>query len=105
MPQGTLSDPGSLLYVERGGLFEALPPAHRRRPDGRRLLPWDRALKRGDPRTIGTLAYLTPLASTSLMALFGGGRLGASSVMGAGLTVGGEVVGSWSLGLAGRPGP
>ena len=62
-------------------------------------------LKRGDPRTIGTLAYLTPLASTSLIALFGGGHLGASSVVGAGLIVGGEVVGTWSLGLAGRPSP
>ena len=66
---------------------------------------WDRALKRRDPRTIGTLAYLTPLASTSLIALFGGGRLGASSAVGARLIVDGAVVGTSSLGLASRPGP
>jgi drug/metabolite transporter (DMT)-like permease len=69
------------------------------------VFQWYRALKRGDPRTIGTLAYLTPLASTSLIALFGGGRLGAISVVRAGLIVDGAVVGTWSLGLASRPGP
>jgi len=41
---------------------------------------WDRALKLGDPRTIGVLSYLTPLASTLLLVLatgrgFSGGLL------------------------------
>ncbi len=41
---------------------------------------WDRALKLGDPRTIGVLCYLTPLASTLLLVLatgrgFSGGLL------------------------------
>ncbi|PHV12459.1 DMT family transporter [Chitinimonas sp. BJB300] len=35
---------------------------------------WDAALKRGDARAIGTLAYLTPLLSTALLALFGAGQ-------------------------------
>jgi len=43
-------------------------------PMGAAFFLWDAALKRGDPRAIGTLAYLTPLLSTGLLALFGGGR-------------------------------
>jgi len=35
-------------------------------PLGGAFLLWDRALKLGDPRTIGVLSYLTPLASTLL---------------------------------------
>ncbi len=34
-------------------------------PLGIAFLCWDAALKRGDPRVIGTLAYLTPLLSTA----------------------------------------
>ena len=33
-------------------------------PMGAAFFLWDAALKRGDPRTIGSLAYLTPLLST-----------------------------------------
>ena len=36
-------------------------------PLGGAFLLWDRALKLGDPRTIGVLSYLTPLASTLLL--------------------------------------
>lgn len=45
-------------------------------PLGAAFFLWDAALKRGDPRSIGTLAYLTPLLSTGLLAAFGPGRLG-----------------------------
>ena len=38
---------------------------------------WDRALKRGDPRVIGNLAYLTPLLSTLLLVALGPGTLTA----------------------------
>ena len=38
---------------------------------------WDAALKNGDPRIIGSLAYLTPLGSTLL--LVGGAALGAGA--------------------------
>ena len=34
------------------------------------FLTWDIALKHGDPRSIGALAYLTPLLSTLLLMLF-----------------------------------
>lgn len=64
-------------------------------PMGAAFYLWDRALKRGDPRRIGTLAYLTPLASTVLVALFGGGRLRAGSMLAAGMIVGGAAIGSW----------
>jgi len=32
---------------------------------------WDAALKRGDPRVIGALSYLTPLLSTVNLVLLG----------------------------------
>jgi drug/metabolite transporter (DMT)-like permease len=64
-------------------------------PMGGAFYLWDRALKRGDPRTVGTLAYLTPLASTALLALFGGGHLDAISAIAAGMIIGGAVIGTW----------
>lgn len=36
-------------------------------PLGAAFFLWDAALKRGDPRTIGVLSYLTPLLSTALL--------------------------------------
>lgn len=45
-------------------------------PMGAAFFLWDAALKRGDARAIGTLAYITPLLSTTLLALFGGGHFG-----------------------------
>lgn len=38
-------------------------------PLGAAFFLWDAALKRGDPRTIGVLSYLTPLLSTGLLML------------------------------------
>ena len=35
----------------------------------RRFFMWDKALKLGDARQVGTLSYITPLASTSLLML------------------------------------
>ena len=35
---------------------------------------WDVAMKRGDPRVVGTLAYATPILSTALLALSTGPR-------------------------------
>lgn len=65
-------------------------------PMGAAFYLWDRALKAGDPRVIGTLAYLTPLLSTLLIAVFGGGRLGPASLAAMALIVGGALVGTWS---------
>ncbi len=41
-------------------------------PLGAAFFLWDRALKAGDPATIGVLSYITPLASTALLALVSG---------------------------------
>lgn len=45
-------------------------------PMGAAFFLWDAALKRGDARAIGTLAYITPLLSTGMLAMFGGGQFG-----------------------------
>ncbi len=63
-------------------------------PMGAAFYFWDAALKRGDPRTIGSLAYLTPLLSTLNLIVFGGQHLtwvtGAAML----LIIGGAVTGS-----------
>ncbi|HPH95087.1 MAG TPA: EamA family transporter [Anaerolineaceae bacterium] len=41
-------------------------------PMGAAFFFWDAALKRGDPRAIGSLSYLTPLLSTLNLMLFSG---------------------------------
>jgi drug/metabolite transporter (DMT)-like permease len=41
-------------------------------PMGAAFYCWDAALKRGDPRVIGALSYLTPLLSTACLVLLGG---------------------------------
>ncbi len=51
-------------------------------PMGAAFYLWDYAIKRGDPRVIGTLAYATPVLSTAVLALATGRSW------------------SWSLGLA-----
>ncbi len=67
-------------------------------PMGAAFFLWDHAMKQGDPRGIGALAYLTPLMSTLWLAVFGGARLTGLSAVAAALIVGGAVLG----GLAGR---
>jgi drug/metabolite transporter (DMT)-like permease len=68
-------------------------------PMGAAFYLWDRALKDGDPRAIGTLAYLTPLLSTLLLALTGAGRVTSLAVAAGGLIVGGALLGTWSGGV------
>ncbi|WP_269532251.1 DMT family transporter [Chitinimonas sp. BJYL2] len=67
-------------------------------PMGAAFFLWDAALKRGDPRAIGTMAYLTPLASTSLLALFGGQQAGWQALAALGLIL----AGAW-LGQSAKP--
>ena len=57
-------------------------------PLGAAFFLWDRALKGGDPRTIGVLSYLTPLASTALLVLATGRSFTPSIVLAAVLIVG-----------------
>jgi len=63
-------------------------------PMGAAFFFWDAALKRGDPRIIGSLSYLTPLLSTLALTLVGG--RGMSLLAGAAmvLIVAGAVTGS-----------
>jgi len=62
-------------------------------PLGAAFYLWDKALKTGDPRRIGILSYLTPLASTVLLVLVTGRSLTVWIVAAAALIVGAAVVG------------
>ncbi|HET9598745.1 MAG TPA: EamA family transporter [Anaeromyxobacteraceae bacterium] len=77
----TLSDAPWLLLVGLG-------------PMGAAFYLWDAALKEGDPRAIGTFAYATPLLSTMLVAASGEGTLTGAALAGAGLIVGGALIGT-----------
>ena len=67
-------------------------------PLGAAFFLWDRALKRGDPRQIGILSYLTPLASTLLLMLVSGRAWSWSIAAAALLIIGAAVAGtsSWT---------
>ena len=62
-------------------------------PLGAAFFLWDRALKTGDPRRIGILSYLTPLASTLLLAATSGRPLTPAIGFAALLIVGAAGVG------------
>lgn len=62
-------------------------------PLGAAFFLWDMALKRGDPRRIGVLSYLTPLASTVLLVLATGRGFTVWIVAAAVLIIGAAVVG------------
>ncbi len=63
-------------------------------PMGGAFYAWDAALKRGDPRVIGALSYLTPLLSTLNLVLLGGKRLSPVAGLAMALIVAGAVLGS-----------
>ncbi|HUX40344.1 MAG TPA: DMT family transporter [Rectinemataceae bacterium] len=63
-------------------------------PMGAAFYAWDASLKRGDPRVIGSLAYLTPLLSTFNLVVFGGKRFTALTAAALVLIVGGALLGS-----------
>jgi drug/metabolite transporter (DMT)-like permease len=64
-------------------------------PLGAAFFFWDAALKRGDPRRIGSLAYLTPLLSTLNLVILAGKQLTLVSFGAMALIILGAVVGSW----------
>ena len=66
-------------------------------PMGAAFYTWDAALKRGDPRIIGSLAYITPLTSTLILVLVGGRELAWVSAFAMALIVAGAIIGSWDL--------
>lgn len=63
-------------------------------PMGGAFYFWDAALKKGDPRVIGALSYLTPLLSTLNLVAFGGKELSILAALAMGLIVAGAVLGS-----------
>jgi len=65
-------------------------------PMGTAFITWYLALRDGDPRRIGALAYLTPLLSTLLLVLINGESLQLRHVIAGGLIISGA-----SLGLQG----
>lgn len=62
-------------------------------PMGAAFFLWDRAMKRGDPRAIGNLAYLTPLLSTLVLVAVGGGTLTVVSFVAMGFILAGAWLG------------
>ena len=56
-------------------------------PAGAAFFFWDMALKRGDARQIGTLSYITPLASTALLLVVTGRPLSWSIAIAAALII------------------
>ena len=63
-------------------------------PLGIAFFTWDAAMKRGDPRVIGTLSYLTPLLSTLWLAFSGAGTLGPLALLAMAAIIGGAVLGT-----------
>jgi drug/metabolite transporter (DMT)-like permease len=63
-------------------------------PMGTAFFLWDASLKRGDPRVIGSLSYLTPMLSTLALVAIGGKRFTALSAVAMALIIAGAVVGS-----------
>jgi drug/metabolite transporter (DMT)-like permease len=62
-------------------------------PMGAAFFLWDHALKHGDPRRIGALAYITPLLSTLVLVAAGQGALTGVALVAMALIVGGAVLG------------
>jgi drug/metabolite transporter (DMT)-like permease len=63
-------------------------------PLGAAFFLWDKALKLGDPRQIGILSYVTPLASTLLLMAVTGRALHWSVAAAAALIIGAAVLGT-----------
>jgi drug/metabolite transporter (DMT)-like permease len=63
-------------------------------PMGAAFFLWDYALKHGDPRRIGALAYLTPLLSTLALVAVGAGALTPLTLAAIVLIVGGAALGA-----------
>ncbi len=63
-------------------------------PMGAAFFLWDASLKRGDPRVIGSLSYVTPMLSTLALVALGGKPFTALSAAAMALIIAGAAVGS-----------
>lgn len=84
-----LLEPRVALGAQEWGLLALLGLG----PLGAAFFLWDRALKDGDPRRIGILSYLTPLASTLLLLAFSDRAVTPWIAAAAALIVGAAVTG------------
>lgn len=62
-------------------------------PMGAAFVTWYLALRDGDPRRIGALAYLTPLLSTLLLVLLNGEELTSRHLLAGAFIMGGALLG------------
>jgi len=85
-----LLEPATTLRIADWGLIAVMGLG----PLGAAFFLWDRALKLGDPRQIGILSYITPLASTVLLVLVSGRPFGWSIGAAALLIIGAAVLGT-----------
>ena len=65
-------------------------------PLGAAFFLWDRALKLGDPRQIGVLSYITPVASTALLIAVSGRSFSLSISLATALIVASAIIGTRS---------
>jgi drug/metabolite transporter (DMT)-like permease len=86
----SLLEPPAALSLTDWGLVLALGFG----PLGGAFYLWDAALKRGDPRQIGILSFLTPLLSTLALLWVRAEMPSASIVAAAAMIVGAAVMGS-----------
>lgn len=66
-------------------------------PLGGAFFTWDAAMKKGDPRIIGSLSYLTPLTSTLVLVALGGHEFKWATGVAMVLIVMGAVIGSLDM--------
>jgi drug/metabolite transporter (DMT)-like permease len=66
-------------------------------PMGSAFFLWDKALKEGDPRIVGSLSYFTPFLSTLWLVILGGLELNLISSLAMFFLVFGSVIGSKDL--------
>jgi drug/metabolite transporter (DMT)-like permease len=74
-------------------------------PMGAAFYLWDVAMKRGDPRVIGVLAYVTPLLSTALLLVVTNRPLTVSLALATALIVGAAIVAVTAPGEPPAPSP
>lgn len=63
-------------------------------PMGIAFFLWDKSLKNGDSRIIGSLSYLTPLLSTVLLVVFAAGNFSSVTLIAMTLIISGAILGS-----------
>lgn len=83
-------EPGVTLSMQDGVLITVMALG----PLGGAFYLWDAAMKRGDPRRIGLLAFITPLLSTSLLLWYRGQTLEPSLALAVAMIVGAAYLGS-----------